>query len=293
MIKKDTILFTIIGILLIYNILSYIKISKLEERLQIVDSMQNELSNVNYSVQDISSQIDMKLTEFVQNQLWIQKKEYQINSVNIEENQIDVVIDWSLRELAQGEKVTLLYREKTEKNWTELQPTQANNLNYRVETSFHLDGNYETQVVATSSSGKRSESLVELPFKEHLNQRITTDAFVHQAGEGQMDINIYIQNTVKNEFFEFENNDQLKIQSAKAQLFFDGKSIKQWDLLKEQENLHYISDSYNESINYNTFIDLKENVGKEIGDVKLLVTLKDGYGITYETEGISEGSINW
>lgn len=293
MIKKDKLLFIIIGLLLIVNILSYSKITQLEARLQIVDSMKNDLLNVNNSVQDISSQIDLKLNEVVQNQLWIQNKEYQISKVDIEGYEIFVVIDWSLKELAQGEQVALLYREKTEENWTKLEPTQADGLNYKVETSFPLEGNYETQVVATSSSGQRSESLVELSFKDQLNQRITTNAFVHQAGEGQIDINIHIENTFKNEFFEFENNDKLKIKSAKAQLFFEGNSIKQWDLLKEQENLHYLSDSYNENLHYDTFIDLKEKIGKEMGDVKLLVTVKDGYVIIYETEGISEESVNW
>ncbi|WP_226669821.1 hypothetical protein [Metabacillus litoralis] len=293
MLKREKLFLTIIGILLICNILSYSKISSLEERMGLFDSMQNEISNVNYSVQDLSSQIDMKLNEFMQNQLWIQKKEYQITNVNIAANKIDVVMEWSLKELNEGENISLLYREKTEGKWSELEVTKDNGLNYVVQHSFPLNGNYETQVVATSNEGERSESLVDLFFKEQLDQRIQTNAFVHQSGDGQLNVTIDINNTFKNELLSGVDIHDLKMKSAKAQLIFDEKLMKEWDLLINHEGLHYGSDSYSESINFTELLDVTEEVGNKMGNVKLLVKVKDGLGFTFDTEGSSEGTFSW
>jgi len=284
--KKDIILYGLIGILLIVNVVSLNRMNSLQEQMQINEDLQNQIQNVEYSVQDITAQLDQKLTEFNQKQQWIQGEKYNVLQSNRKQHTIDVRLKWRLKDLQKGEEVLLLFREYDENQWTELEVTNENGLNYYVNHTFSLDENYETQVVAVSEEGKRSEDLLQLNFYEQMNQRMPTNAFVHQAGNGMFDINVDIENHLVTEFPLTANPEELKITSAKAKLLFNGQVLREINLLKDSEFLQH--DNYLETLRYNNMLKLREEIGDEFGKVELHVTVEDGLGFTYETIGHSE-----
>ncbi|WP_102344969.1 hypothetical protein [Bacillus sp. Marseille-P3661] len=282
MTKREIILSVAVGILIIFSIINYNKISDLQQRMYVLDNLQHEIQNVDFSVQDVSSQVHTKLDEFLQEQLWIPVKNYEITDIDLKQNTIDVSIQWSLRELGQQEKVMLLYREESEPNWSQLEVKNNNGLNYSIERTFPLQGNYETQIVAISEEGKRSEELLRLNFKEQLYSRMNIHAFLHPIGNGRFDMNIDIGNHIDQEFIFSENRKDLKIKTAKAFIYVDGKLTKEWDLLKENFNHH--SDPYNEGISYHEML----NLGEDAGDnAELHVVVEDYLGLKYETKGNS------
>lgn len=284
--KKDIVLYGLIGILLIVNVVSLNRMNSLQEQMQINENLQNQIQNVEYSVQDITAQLDQKLTEFNQKQQWIQGKEFNIHQSNSKEHTIDVEVKWSLKDLQKDEKVLFLFREDGDKQWTELEVTNENGLNYFVNHTFSLNGNYDTQVVAVSEEGKRSEDLIQLNFNEQMNQRMQTNAFVHQAGNGMFDINVDIENNLVTEFPLTANPEELKITTAKAKLLFNGQVLREINLLKNSEFLQH--DNYLETLRYNNMLNMKEEIGDEFGKVELHVTVEDELGFTYETIGHSE-----
>ncbi len=279
--SKQNIIYSIaIGILVIISLLNYVKISNVEDRMQTLDNMQGQIQNVNNSVRNISSQVNSQMDEFLQEQLWIPDKEYKITNVNLKENTIDVILEWSLRDLSDEEKIAFLYREEGTKKWSELEVKNKGGLNYSLEHTFPLNGNYETQVIATSADGKRSEDLLNLKFKEQLDNRIMIDAFLHPRGNGQFEVNINIHNRLKQELMLAENKDDLKVKSANAYLYVNGKLIKEMDILKRNQGMH--SDPFTENINYHNSYNLEDKIDNE-ADVELRVTVEDGLGLKYET----------
>ncbi|MFE8699668.1 hypothetical protein ACFYKX_03410 [Cytobacillus sp. FJAT-54145] len=288
MTKRDVLVGIAVAVLIIFNIIHMNKIRVLNEKLQMFEYMQHEIQNVHDSVGSISYNMDTKLEEFMQEQLWVAEKTYKVHSVDLEKNTIDVLIEWSLRDLVDGEEISFLYREAGEENWTELDVTKKEGLNYSLEYTFPLKGNFETQVVATANNGTRSESLLDLNFKEQLNSRISIHSFFHNTGDGHVDMNFDIQNRLDQELPLTKNKEELKMKSAMAYFYLDGKVIKEIDLLNpnyNRNNGHYNfhSDSHFEGINFNHFLNLEEEVGKDIEDVELRIIVKDGLGLTYET----------
>ncbi|MFD1039709.1 hypothetical protein ACFQ3N_15080 [Virgibacillus byunsanensis] len=280
--KRYIIFGVLLGFALIFNLLSYNKISDLEERLHVLDNMQQDVQNVSYSVENISSDLHMQMDEFLQEQLWIPEKEFQTADVDIDNNTINVTVKWSMRDLLQEEKVAFLYREENDIEWTELEVTHTSGLNYSLEHSFPLRGNYETQVIATSDDGKRSEDLLRLNFKEQLENRIMIDAFLHPVAQGEFDMNIDISNPLGKESMLAGEKDDFRMKSARAFVSVDGEVIKEIDLLKDNENFR--SDPYNEGIFYQDFLSLEDKIGKSEGSVELRVVVEDELGLKYETE---------
>ncbi|WNF35357.1 hypothetical protein RJD24_12895 [Bacillaceae bacterium IKA-2] len=274
-----------IGVLIIYNILSYNKISNLEGTMRMLSNLQSDVQNVNYSVENISQQVDANMNELLKEQLWVPEKGYQITDVNIEENSIDVTLEWSMRDQLHQEQISFLYREESVQEWTELEVSSNSGLNYRLDHTFPLQGNYVTQVIATSEAGKRSEDLLDLRFKEQLDSRIIVYADVHYDGHGDVNVNIDINNHLEHEFMIAKNKNDLKIKSAKAFLYLDGVLLKELNLLKQNQDFH--SDSYGESIYYHDYLNLTDEVDNEVDrdvpSVELHVIVEDGLGFKYET----------
>jgi hypothetical protein len=263
----------------------------LEQRMYAFDHLQHEIQNVDHSVQNISSEVHIKMDEFLQEQLWLPEKGYQITNVDVERNTIDVKLEWRIRDLLEKEQMAFLYREKSSEEWTELDVNHNGGLNYSLEYSFPLKGNYETQVIAASESGKRSEDLMTLNFQDQLNTRIMTDAYLHPVGDGHYDVNINIHNSLGHEFMIETTKDIFNIKTANAFLYLDGELKKEWNLLKkgqehESEFYHdFHSDQYSENINYHELIRLEEEVE---GKAELRVIIEDGLGLQYETKVDSE-----
>ncbi|WP_078544950.1 hypothetical protein [Litchfieldia alkalitelluris] len=278
--KRDKILGIAIGVLIIFNIVSYNKVSNLEERLYMLDSLSHEIDSMNHSVHNISSEVGMRMNEFMQEQLWIPEKNYEVLHVDIEGNTIDVQINWTLREQLQKENVSFLYRETTTDDWTELEATHKDGLNYSVEHTFPLKGNYETQVIASSESGTRSEDLLDLNFKEQLDTRIIINAHLNHNGNRDYDLHIDINNPLKSEFMVDSNREALKIQSAMAYLTINGKAIKEFNLLELSDNMKPDPDS--EYLFYSDFITLDAVEGELGNNAKLHIVVEDGLGLQYE-----------
>lgn len=278
--KKDIIYLLALGVVIVFSILNYNKTLELQSRLEGIDFLQAEVQNTNHSVQGISSEVQMKLDEFLQGQQWIQEKEYEIINVDLDSNKIKVALKWSLRDLQDDENITLLVREENQESWEELEVVHLGGLNYSAEYTLLLKGNYETQIVASSQSGKRSENLVELNFKEIIENRITINAYLYPSGTGQFDINIDINNPLEDSFSLTEVKEKLKITSAKAFLTVNEKLIKEINLL--EENSDYYSEPYGEMIGLYQSLNLEKEIKNPV-EAELRVIVEDGLGLKYET----------
>ncbi len=268
------------------NIANLTKMNSLEDQLEMNEHLQSQIQNVENSVQDISSQLDQKLSESTQKQQWVQGKEYTIKDSDIEENTINIAMNWSLKELKQDEKVLFLYREHGENEWIELEVEQGTGLNYHLEHPFSLKRNYESQIMAVSKEGRRREDLFNLNLNEQIKQRMHINAFVYQAGNGMFDVNVDIENILKTEFPLTNNTEQLRIKSAKATLLYNGQVLRKINLLEDSEFLQH--EDYMETLHYNSMLNLEDEVGNEIGDVELHVNVQDELGFIYKTIGLSE-----
>ncbi|WP_096201459.1 hypothetical protein [Bacillus sp. FJAT-45350] len=278
--RREIIFSAAIMVLIILNIASFNKINDIQQRMHNISNLQYEVQNINHSVQGINTEVQMTMDEILEEQLWVREKNYQITNVNLEEDQIDVLIEWSLRELMADEQLSMLYREEDDREWTELQVTNTNGLNYSLEYRLPLKGNYETQVMATSKVSKRSEKLLDLRFKEQLDSRIMTHADVQNHGNQEISVNIDIHNRLENEFIVKNSND-FKMKSANAFLYIDGTLAQELDLLQQNQNFH--SDSYSESIYYHDFIKLENQNGVDMENIELRVIITDNLGMKYET----------
>ncbi|MDT8862152.1 hypothetical protein N0O92_18235 [Alkalihalobacillus sp. MEB130] len=220
------------------------------------------------------------MDEFLQEQLWVMKKEYKILNVDFEKNTIKVLLEWGVRELSEQEQLSFMYREVDSKDWTELEVTNRNGLNYSLEYTFPLRGNYETQILASSTEGKRSETLLNLEFKQLLDTRIMTDAYLHYSENGHVDFNVNIHNLIEAELNLTGSKESFKIKTAKAFLYVNGTVNREFDLLAGSQDFH--SDEYSEYLNYHNYVDLEGEV-QDLNEVELRVIVEDGLGLTYET----------
>lgn len=270
-------------ILIIMTMGMFNKVNELEEKLYLVDSMRQDVRDIQHSVYDISSHVDLKLDEFLQGQMWVSEKGYEITDVDLEGNTIDLLIEWAIRDISEEEELVFLYRESSELDWTELAVVNNNGLNFFVEKSLPLHGNYETQVVAISETGRRSEPLLELNFKDKFENRMMTHAYVHWSSYGYVDMNVEIHNPLQHEFMLTKNNENLRIKTAVATLYLNDEVYKEIDLLKQNEFVR--NDSYSEIIYFYDNFELGDERNVEFGDVEFIVIVEDNLGLIYETVG--------
>lgn len=266
--------------------MTFFKIHKLTN--SDIEQLEMNMHELNNSIYSISHELNSTLSQFSEEQLWVQEKNYEVKQVNMEKETIEMKLEWRLRDLEEGEQVFLLYREKDSSKWRELPVQSGGGLNYYLVHTFPLMANYQTQVIATSKSGKRSDELVELNIKEHLDNRWQIDAYLHQLKEGKFDISIHIYNTGETEFFPINNQEDYKIKSANASLFVNGREIKKFDMLKEaQQSNHEPDPEYyveSEQINFHQSINLVDEDAdyKKNDTIELKIVVEDYSGFKYE-----------
>lgn len=276
--KKDIIVSIVIAILLIFNLVSILKINSIEEEIFTLDST---VQNVNYSMANLYGQVESVMDEMLEEQLWIQEKDYQIIALDTEESTVDVMLEWHARDLLQNEILSLLYRNENTTEWNELEVNNENGLNYSVEHTFPLKENYEVQLVGDSVTGKRSEELFILDFKDQIENRIIIDVFVDvESDHKNISPNIIIYNHLDEDSIFGQNKDDLKIKSAEALIYVDGVIKKEINLLEEEEN-NYI-DENSENINYYKIVELDEVI-EDVNDIEVLVIVEDNLGVKYQT----------
>lgn len=256
------------------------KLNQLEEKIEQVDYLSSQIQNVNSSIQGISGQVQLKLNEFLQEQMWVTKKDYEIKKVDVENNSIEVSLNWNVRELNEDEDMVLLYRDKENKDWQEMNVDKDDALTFQLTHTFPLDGNYETQILARSPEGTRSEPLLTLNFKEQLDQRIMVDGFMHPLDEKEASMNIHIYNQLQSDFLVSYNSSDFKVTKASALIYVKNEVINQVDLLEESQNIN--EDPYSENLVYNSILNLEELGASDISDIKVEVVIVDGLGMEYK-----------
>ncbi|WP_163537142.1 hypothetical protein [Gracilibacillus sp. YIM 98692] len=273
MTKKEWMYVSIIGALIMTNLVMYSKLANVERTLE---NMQFEVQNTNHSVQNISTQVHQQMNEMLQEQLWIPKKDYQVMDANIEENTITVNFEWTLRELNEDAVVSLLYREEGEENWQEIQMENERDLNYHLSQTFSLDKNYQTQILASSENHKRSEDLFSLDFKKQMEHHMMIDAFLNVRNEDVV-LNVHIHNPTDHKFLNVER-EKLSIQKASAFLYHEDDMIREIDLM--ENNQHAKPDPNAENITYHESITIDEKYSMRELEVRVLV--EDGLGMEHE-----------
>lgn len=263
----------------IFHVITLFKIDHLMENSPTVTNMQMHLQDISSEVYSVSSEVEATLAQFTEEQKWVQGANYSINQVNMANETIHVKFEWYLRELADGDTISFLYRDKNKHEWTEIPVESSGGLNFFAEQTLSIKANYETQVIATSKTGKRSNELVDVNMKEMLEDRVQIDAYLHEANKGEYDANINVYNNYfDTDYFPVTNEQDNKLKSAVAVLSVNGKKVKTY-------NLTSADDPYVESFELNQHIDLKEiadiNID-EIQTVELRVIIEDYFGIKYE-----------
>lgn len=237
----------------------------------------NDLNNRTHLVVD---DIDDSLEQFKEEQAWFQRSNYTIKKVNTDEETIRVMFDWSLRELANDESVSFLYRDKSNSDWFESEVKNSGGLNYYIEKTLPLIANYEMQVIAKSKTGKRTATLSRLNMKDLIDNRFEMNANFFESREGIYEVDVNVYNTYYDyDDFSFGDNEALKIKKAVAIFFVNGKEVETKDLLDNDED--YIT----ETIEMYYTVDLTENEDFKdtmIEDVQLKVVVEDYLGLKYE-----------
>ncbi|WP_117169533.1 hypothetical protein [Paraliobacillus sediminis] len=276
--KKYIIASIAVVILIIINLSTFFKLNSLDEDIFELD---NKLQNTNFSIENNYSQVESTMNEMLEEQLWIQEKDYQIIALDTEESTVDVMLEWHARDLLQNEILSLLYRNENTTEWNELEVNNENGLNYSVEHTFPLRENYEVQLVGDSVTGKRSEELFILDFKDEIENRIIINVFVDvESDHKNISPNIIIYNHLDEDSIFGQNKDDLKIKSAEALIYVDGEIKKEINLLEEEEN-NYI-DENSENINYYKIVELDEVI-EDVNDIEVLVIVEDNLGVKYQT----------
>lgn len=274
---RNKIIATVIGLIIILFIfLVSDQFEKINYKLDELRMYQSEVESIRSSIDSISVEMDMRLNEFLQEQLWIQEKGLHIVGIDTEKNNANVKIEWTLRDLLAKEHMSLLYRKVNEKEWAELETSSVGGLNYTLEHTFSIKDNYELQILATSAEGQRSEKLIDLNLEEMINSRVTIDAQIHATVSNQYDLIVYIYNNMEMAMEDYMLADDLKsleIKSAKAFVYADGEVYEEIDLL--EENTGYKNEQY-----YEYFGDVTLEGAK---NVELRVVVEDEYGWKYET----------
>ncbi|MBU9722576.1 MULTISPECIES: hypothetical protein [Bacillaceae] len=280
--KKDMFFISAIIVLLFFSVINFNKISNLENNLNRVNYLHYDVEDVYNAVHSISYEIDTKLEEFLEEQLWIREKSYLVTQVDLDRETIDVLMEWSIRDLQEGEEVSLLYREESEQEWTELPVNTTNGLNFSVEHTFQLTKNYETQVVASSEEMTRGEGLLELMFDAYMNDRVGIHADAYRFDDNTINISIDIFNTLEHEWLQEHNKNDFKIIKANAYLYYEEDTLL-WesDLLEDNED--NFLDSYHENIYFHPLVEIEEEFKEEVDKMKLHVVVVDGLGLIYET----------
>ncbi|WP_102028165.1 hypothetical protein [Salirhabdus sp. Marseille-P4669] len=262
-------------------ILLWINISKLndiEERLTLYDNVQYEMENIRNNLHNISADVQAKMDDFVEQQIWVQDKAYELSDVDSKEMTVDVHLRWNLRDLEEGEKLSFLYRGEGDEEWEQIDIPENDALGYTLDYEFPMNQNFETKIVAKSEVGIRSEAFLTLPFKDQFHDRIIIDAFFLPATESDYNLDINIFNEKNLQYMqEFYNDNRLKMTSAKATILIDGESIQEIDLMKEADDFH--SDQYVEGITYTDLISLEQ---KKWDTLQVHIQVEDGLGIKYE-----------
>lgn len=280
--KKYIIASIVLVILIIINLTTFFKLNNVEEDISILD---NKLQNMNFSIENNYSEVESTIYEMLEEQLWIQEKDYQIISLDTKENTVDVMLEWRVRDLLQNENLSLLYRNEDTIEWTELEVNNENGLNYTVEHTFPLRENYQVQLVGDSVTGKRSEEIFTFDFKDQIENRIIIDVFVDLESDNKnISPNIIIYNNLDEDSIFGQNKDDLKIKSAEALIYVDGEIKKEINLLAEKENNY--SDTNSENINYFNILELDEVIEDE-NDIEILVIVEDNSGIKYQARNNS------
>ncbi|MCM3584568.1 hypothetical protein M3182_02275 [Mesobacillus maritimus] len=279
---KNYILGIAIGISYVLSGVILFKISGLENKLESMETLSHQISSVDTNIQSVSSEVQTKVDDYLQEQKWISQKDYEVKKLDLTNQTVDVALKWSLRDLLDEEKVSFLYREEETQNWTELKVIETGGLNYSLQHTFPLDGNYETQLIATGKNGKRSEPLLSLRFNEMLTNRITIEAYLNPGDEDQYDISIHVNNPLENETLPIQDYNDLKIKRAQAVLYVRDHVWKKWDLLKQHNDFN--ESEFVESLDFTDTVQMDKIQNDE--KVELHVIVEDFLGLQYKTKAL-------
>jgi hypothetical protein len=269
-----------IALIIGVNVYNLVRLAELDNKLPYLEGLSHDISNVGWSVTELSEDMNEMREQFVQEQAWVQENGYEIQNIDTVENTVDLLFEWRFRELADNEEVAFLYRLGSGEEWTELDAVHMNGLNYSLEHRFPLDSNISTQVIARSESESRSDALFELDFYDQLSSRVFLNPNILPVNQEEFEVHIDITNNTDEEFVMAGNVEDMRITEASAFLYYQGELLHEWDILEGAHNSY--TSEYSEEYFFYTLVE-HEEASTDLENVELRVLVEDELGMEFET----------
>lgn len=278
--KRENFLMIGIIVLIILNFYSFSKMNDLQEDINQFQNIRQDIQSVNDSVSQVSVELEDKLTKFTKDNAWIQDKTSTVKTFNLNENTINLVLTWKLKELSKGENISFFYRSENETEWHEIKVETNDSLSFSIEQEFSPDKNYETKIVASSSDGgARGEEFLPLDIQQQIQEHVMIDPMIIGTVPNHYDINIDIRNSLKSELFGDQPLHEFNLLKAEAIIYVDEKVKEKIDLLKKSAKGKEDSDT--QILKYTKTVNLEDSKSQ---DIKVVIKAEDVSGNKFEKQ---------
>jgi hypothetical protein len=220
--KRINFIIVIILLSLGLNIYLFMDFRYIKQQVQgiVSDSSTNGISS------EIST-LTRKINEIKEENKWIMSKDFIPNTEASSPETIHLDLEWSFKEIEKGANVTVLYRNKSDSDWTKVQAVHLKENFFRAPFILSPKYEYEYQIVAEGTSIKTSE-IAKIPTDIYRKEPLEPISL--SFSEDDKDI-ATITIGYKKKLFDF-----YKPQRAEAKIFKDSKLVSTVELEFENTN---------------------------------------------------------
>lgn len=292
-----------IALLILLNIITLFNQRSMRKNFEEkINNLSSQIGMVSGQLSNQTSSINQSLNTFREESKWIGSSGYKILGYDSASGLISVEINWSFRELSQNSNVYLAYGEgsnnpKDVVNWKNVKAKAIDSLNYKAEVSLSSDKLYRLRVQAEGSSGSKGEEIMNMDMLGIIKTRFNIAPAMGYKMGPRYENHVYLLNN-------FAGGDFLRIKSAKAEIYVEGKLENTVELHRASEkdlsgDLHrsidigpnseiwlnddavWIKGEENWVKNSNGTWNYKGDSPPKYSDIKVEITVVDGMGMSY------------
>lgn len=175
--KNNKILIVVIVLLLATNLLTYMKVGRLEDNL---NRVKNNLSGIDRSIGEISNNVSRELYEFKTENAWTRKARAEAVSYNEESETAEVKVEVEFNELGKDELIYVVVQDSQGSIVKQMDVTSElkDSLNLVSDFDLAMGQDYTLSILAESNVAKRSEELGSVRLSNIMKEVLYVDGHI-------------------------------------------------------------------------------------------------------------------
>lgn len=162
---RDKFLVVLMVFILVFSIYSLTKINRLQEDIAYLSSsLHGQISSLSHQI----SSANYLITELTREQERVMNWDFTVDMENSSWDQVDLNLDFTLREVQSGQDVRVFYRDENGQEWINVEPQDLGGNSYRAVLTVSQQYEYQYKIMA----GNRVELERSIPVSHYVSMPV-------------------------------------------------------------------------------------------------------------------------